>query len=167
MARAQATDFLQNFRFQVMTTDGKLGAKNGRADNYPMAGFSACTIPSISVETGAYREGIWTYTKKQPGVPTIETCELSRGVCRKETELYKWILDGIKGRDYRCTVVIGQYHRDNDKTPARRVVLHEAWAQAHKPAGDLDGTSSEINISTLTIECEFFDIVVDGVKMEG
>jgi phage tail-like protein len=172
MARAENSDFLHNFRFQV--TDVKagggtfLGTSAPRGDRFPQGGFNACGMPNVTVESATYREGIWTYTKKQPGVPTFEPITLSRGVARAETALAKWIYLVIKGGEYRADVTINHFHRDNAQQPARKITLWNAFPTSNKVSSDLDATSSDISITEMTLDYESFDIeVVGGEKVEA
>ena len=53
MARAQATDFIHSFRYQVVAD---VGAPAGELFD-PEAGFSSVTVPEMNVEVSEYKEG--------------------------------------------------------------------------------------------------------------
>ena len=102
MARSQATDFLQSFRFHVKSLN--------RAGDFPdplqfgsdagingEAGFQSVTLPELSTEAVEYREGTFKYTKKQPGVPTVSDVTMMRGVVKTDTDFYDWLIRGISG----------------------------------------------------------------------
>lgn len=172
MARAEASDYLHSFRFQVVdvSADGGsfLGTAEPRGDRFPQGGFNACGMPNMTVETATYREGIWTWTKKQAGVPTLDDVTLSRGVARAETALAKWAMAAAKGGEYRADVTILHFHRDDAQQPARRIILREAFPVSVKLAGDLDATSSDISITEMTLAYESFDLqVVGGESVES
>lgn len=172
MARAQSSDLLHNFRFQV--TDVKsgggsfLGTEEKRGEKFPQAGFSQCSMPSITVESATYREGLWRYTKKFPGIPTLEAITLQRGVAKAESALYKWVLACVKGEEYRADVTVAHFHRENDAAPARRIHLKNAFATGHKPGADLDANSSDVSIAEVTVDYESFDVeIVGGEKIDS
>ena len=74
MARAVDTDLYHNFRFHVVDPAG------GNLD--PVAGFRTASIPDLTVDMSEYREGVYKYTRKYPGIPKVGDCSLSKGVRR-------------------------------------------------------------------------------------
>ena len=182
MARAQATDPLHNFRYHVRVTgiDG-LGDDPLQPGGSPLAegyspastaeaGFQAASTPEYTTEVAEYREGLTTYTRKFPGVPTTNEVTLSRGVARFDTTFYAWVVAGIEGREYRADVTYfhaqreGRTHPfnpDDDFTPqnSKRYILREAFAMRVKPAADMDATSSDISLAEVDIAYENFEIV--------
>lgn len=108
--RAVATDVLSVFRFQVDAI-GTFGARFLDTGN-PQAGFVSVTVPEISVETIEYREGHHTYTKRLPGIPTMEPITLRRGVVRRDSAFWNWMKTVIEGSgSFRATVEIKHYSR--------------------------------------------------------
>jgi phage tail-like protein len=118
MARAQATDYLHNMRFQVETSapTGAPGDITSAAvpGSGPEAGFSACTIPEATIEAVEYKEGQFLYIRKYPGNVTFGDVTLSRGVALVEGGFWLWIATVINGvAEYRMDVTIKHYHRTN------------------------------------------------------
>jgi len=119
MPRSVKTDYMQNFRFMAVAFD----AENKKRMQYippaagnqiePEAGFSSCGTPSATVEVAEYREGTSVYTKKFPGVPSVEDITMQRGVARGDSTFWAWTKQVIEGSgEYRCTVEINHYARD-------------------------------------------------------
>lgn len=152
MARAQADDLLQSFRFRVFAAD------DGFLD--PNAGFNNVTTPELSTEVAEYREGNRKYTLKQPGVPSVENVTMQRGLARTESTFANWFLARLfGGAPYRTELLINVYDQlatgeAVDDTPSRQIVCKEAFPNRWKPIGDLDATSSDININELECVCE-------------
>jgi len=151
MARTQAQDLIQSFRFQVADSDSFLDST---------AGFNNVTTPEVSLEVAEYREGNRKYTLKQPGVPTVESCTLQRGIAKAETNFYDWLVtDLLGGAKYRTDLLIKVF--DQVKTgevvtddPTRELTVYEAFPNRVKIIGDLDATSSDINIQEIECACE-------------
>ena len=187
MARAQATDFLQNFRFHVETIAqaglgwnpinyDRTGASNTGVDS--KAGFQSCSLPDVSMDAVEYREGTYKYTKKFAGVPTVSDVSLMRGVVVKDTAFYDWIIRAISGAEYRADIQIKQFTRnnmvlpegaadpeysvgENGKTPtrcARTYICHECVPTRGKPGADLDATSSEVAMAECDFALEWFEV---------
>ena len=189
MARAQATDFLQNFRFHVEATSvagtgwqpinyTRTGDGNTGVDS--KAGFQSCSLPDVSMDAVEYREGTYKYTKKFAGVPTVSDVSLMRGVVVKDTTFYDWIIRAVSGAEYRADITIKQFTRNNmvleegSSTPnavtaaeygkiptrcARTYVCHECLPTRAKPGGDLDATSSEVAMGECDFALEWFEVV--------
>jgi len=131
MARAQSTDFLQNFRFHVSTiatagdeTWEPIGvarpagaAGSGNTAIGSVAGFQSCSLPDTSMDAVEYREGTYKYTKKFAGVPTISDVSLMRGVVVKDTVFYDWMVRAVSGGEYRADIQIQQFTRSNVLDP--------------------------------------------------
>ena len=159
------TDYYHNFRFHVKV-EGPGGIDYLDSES---AGFNTCTLPELTTEATEYREGIWIYTRKYPGIPTVSDVSLGRGVTRKRSTFYRWMIYCIEGGEYRARMTIYQYHRVG-KEPAERAVRDDlAYAKKYvceeclptrmKPAGDLDATSSDVSIQELDIAIERFKVV--------
>ena len=177
MARIQATDFLLSFRFQVsMTEFAKPGdipkyLSHDRADD-GQAGFQSVTLPEMTIEATEYREGTYKYTRKFPGPPTISEVSCMRGVVRKDTAFFDWCVAAISGSEYRATITIAQYTRDDlpaefdvnefselPNNASREYICYECVPVRVKPAGDLDATSGEVSMAEVDFAPEYFAIV--------
>ena len=154
MARAQSSDFLQNFRYLVTATAFPGGGDPLQAEG----GFNSVTIPDITVEIAEYREGIFTFTRKFPGIPAFTDVTLTKGVVRGDTKFFDWIQRCIGDTEYRTDVLIYHFHRDDRVNPAKVYRLNEAFATRTKLAGDLDATSSDVSISEMDISFEFLQL---------
>ena len=165
MARGITEDRLQNFRYRLVT-DATSGL------NFE-AGFNSITVPEITLEAAEYREGTYTFTRKQPGIPTVSDCTLSQGVTRNGTPFYDLIkrslgiVDDPAAQPYRIDVTIYHYHILDDMgdeggtllgDASQKIKLINAFAIRAKPSGDLDATASDISLR----EC---DLAVEEVQV--
>jgi len=145
------------------------------------AGFSNVTTPEVTMEAVEYREGNYVYTRKYPGIATMNDITMSRGVTVKDSTFWAWAKRTAEGGgNYRSDLTIHHYHRANTllgegssknftqwstetSAAARRYVVFEAFPIRHKVAGDLDATASEISIMELDVGFEHFTIEEDTV----
>jgi len=156
IARSSVSDYFQNFRFHIVDTAGVGGFDIA-------AGFTKITIPNLSLDAVDYREGVFIYTQKQPGIPKIGDCELTKGVAKKDSDFFKWIQKPINGgQNYRSDLVIMEYQIDDEfginGTPSRTISLFNAFPIDFKPASDLDASQNDIAVTTLKLSLEEFDI---------
>ena len=152
MARAVDTDFYHNFRFHVVDPAG------GNLDK--VAGFRTCSVPDLSVDTAEYREGVYKYTRKYPGIPKVGECALSKGVAKKNSDFLAWLFKCIDGGvpSYRSDIDILEYHISDtlgiDGHASKVIHLREVFPISVKPTGDKDSSSSDIAITELTFAVE-------------
>lgn len=168
MARTEDSDFYQNFRFHATIQDdseGWFATDESEVQVSAQAGFQSITIPEVSFEASEYREGIYRYTKKQPGPPAFSDASFMRGVTKSDTSFYKWAVAVLEGGEYRADVDIFLIHRTEgaggetlDTSKARKITLREAFPIRVKPAGDLDATSGEVSIAELDCSVEYFEL---------
>lgn len=157
MARSINTDPFHNFRFHVIDPSG------GNLD--PVAGFTQAALPDITVDAQEYREGVFKFTQKYPGIPTISEVQLMKGIFIKDSDFFRWILKTINGgEDYRTDLVIQQYHISDEfginGTPSRITRLKEVFPTTVKPTADLDATGSEVSIQECTLAVEEIEIEI-------
>jgi len=155
MARSVETDPFHDFRFHLVDPAG------GNLD--PVAGFTAVTMPDATVEEAPYREGTFIWTQKYPGVPTVGDVQLSKGIFKRESDFFNWVLKVVfGGQEYRTELVLQEYHITDEfginGTPSRVTRLRECWGKQAKPTSDKDATSSNVSIQTLVISVEEFEI---------
>lgn len=187
MARSQAQDFLQGFRFHVemlgdqtnyLTLDGDSAVRPGGR-----AGFQSCTLPEVSAEATEYREGTFKYTRKFSGVASVTDLSLMRGLALNDTALFSWMMDAIGGGEHRRDITVKQYTRAAlfspsganaalsegtegdyvgaaEATQARSYNCFECIPTRCKPGADLDASSSEVSIQEVDIALEYFTISV-------
>ena len=159
-ARPHSSDYFHVFRFHVIDEgDGTLN---------PVAGFSACTMPEITVEAAEYKEGIWTYKRKSPGIPAFNDITLTQGIVKGRTQFWDWIKSVQKGEDYRRNITILVFHRtdvvskDNyaQSNASFKVHLTDAFPIRVKAGLDLDGNTSDIMVSEM-------DLAYENAEMEN
>ncbi len=173
MARLQATDFLLSFRFQVSTLAFN-GEENPLAfeNDGKAAGFQSVTLPEITLEATEYREGIYKYTRKYPGPPTITEVSCMRGVVKTDTAFFDWCVAAMSGAEYRADIQILQYTRSDmpgPSSPDEYSDLPDHGSRAYncfqcvpvrvKPAGDMDATSGEVSMAEIDFAPEYFTII--------
>lgn len=151
MARAVDTDLYHNFRFHVVDPAG------GNLDR--VAGFRTCSVPDISVDTAEYREGVFKYTRKYPGIAKVGECSLSKGVVKKTSDFMAWLFKCIDGGvTYRSDITIQEFHISDpfgiDGRPSKVIQLKEVFPISVKPTGDKDASSSDVAIQEMTLSVE-------------
>jgi phage tail-like protein len=164
MPRSQSTDPFQTFRFHVTAT--KAGG-NGIDPFGPVAaGFMSVSLPTINVESVEYKEGTMVYRRKFPGDVTFDDITLTRGVVSKGSELWNWINECARGKEYRIDLEIKHFHRQDivDKddfttlTPSRVIKCFNCFPISVKPGSDLDAQSSEVSVQEITLSIERFEV---------
>lgn len=155
MARSIETDPYHNFRFHLVDPAG------GNLD--AVAGFMSVTMPDVTVEEAPYREGVFKWTQKYPGVPAVGDVTLNKGVFKRDSDFHNWVLKVINGgQEYRTELILQQYHITDEfgitGTPSRITRLRECWGKQAKPTGDVDATASAVMVQSLTISVEEFEV---------
>lgn len=122
MAKAQRTDPLRNFKFQVYIEPS--GRLKTLSPDLNKLGFSSMSGLSVSNDLLAYREGgMNTHTHKMVGMSDFSAVSFVRGVFADGSELWKWqqfihaweggVPNGSMGADrdsdYRCDIVVKVY----------------------------------------------------------
>jgi len=165
MARAETTDFFQSFRFHV-----KAGpAFDGSVFLDPQAGFQSVSTPEYSLDNVEYREGLYKYTRKYPGVPSTNELSLARGVARKGTAFYDWVKTAIEGGEYRIDLDIRHFHRadgpgfSTTSASSRSYLCLECFPTRVKVAADLDSQTSDVSIEELDLVFEEFELQENDV----
>jgi phage tail-like protein len=176
--RAQGYDFLHGFKFrakaeQVQGVNLLKHSVNGDA------GFNSITTPETTAEISEYREGMYAFTRKEPGVPSQGDVTFSRGVVLSDTMFWDWLKRVLFGGSYRAEVTYYHYHRTamphaagvapdvpsgqyasdalTAKDASNIYVLSEAFPSRVKPAGDLDATASDISLQEMDMSYEWWD----------
>jgi len=158
MARAASTDFYLNFRFHVLDPAG------GNLD--PVAGFTSVSTPDITVDVADYREGIYRWTRKFPGVQSVGEVQLSKGTARRESDFFNWVLKVINGgvATYRTDLIVMEFHITDEfginGSPSRILRCRECFPSSTKPMADKDSTGSEVAMQELTITVEEIEVEI-------
>lgn len=175
--RAANTDMMQGFRYHVIANDGTgedplQATVNSDREGYESkahAGFQSVTIPEISLEAAEYREGIWEWTQKYPGPPTVSEITLMRGITKRDTTFYDMVRASIRGQQYRADVTILHYQRAemskaveaSSEAGIRRFICGESFAIRAKPAGDFDSMAGDVSLSEMDLAVEQFDVAFE------
>ena len=117
------------------------------------------TMPDVQLAEAVYREGVFVWSQKYPGIPIVSDITLTKGIFRRNSDFYKWVKKCITGgEDYRADLVMNQYHISDEwginGTPSRVTRLLECFAKGTKATDDGTATDSEIAVQTLTLSCE-------------
>jgi phage tail-like protein len=171
--RAAVDDLMQGFRFHVTAANAAgidllqpVPSRPGEFEGGGQAGFQSVTLPEITLEATEYREGTFTWTQKYPGPPTVSDCTLMRGVAKKDTAFYDWVLGTVNGAEYRSDVTIWHYQRTEmgrasksaTGTDMRRVLCHNCIPTRVKPAADFDSMSGEVSLAEVDFAMESFEL---------
>lgn len=120
-------------------------------DGLEAGGFSEVSGFDASIDVIEYREGNYEQTPmKLPGLKKYGNITLKKGVT-DNTELYTWILAGIRGEVERKTITITLL--DESNTAVARWMVINAWPVKYT-APDFNATASEVAIETLEIAHE-------------
>ena len=155
MARSVETDPYHDFRFHLVDPAG------GNLD--PVAGFTTVTMPEVTVEEAPYREGTFVWTQKYPGVPGVSDITLNKGIFKRGSDFFDWVLKVVEGgQEYRTELLLQQYHITDEfgitGTPSRVTRLRECWGKQAKPTSDQDATSSNVALQSLVISVEEIEV---------
>ena len=143
-ARTASLDPLQKYRFRL-TIPG-IPAE---------VGFQKVSGLNLEIGVAEYAEGGYDYTHKLPGKPKVGEVTLEQGSFASDTNIssMQLVKDVLTNPDFRSTVIIE--HLDRFGNTGRVFKLAEAWASKWE-GSDLDATSDDAAIDTLTIQFEKF-----------
>lgn len=147
------------------------------------AGFSQVTLPKANVGEITYRENIDNQRSiKVPGLVKFDPVTLSRGVTASR-DLYDWyrlvndelallsvanelgrdsIKTPIQNDNFRKDVIIEVLNRKGE--PIKAWYLFNAWPTVYVPGNDLDASSEEKLVESLTLTYEHFIELEGGVE---
>lgn len=156
MARSVSTDPYHGFRFHIVDPAG------GNLD--PVAGFKTATMPEVSAPAVNYREGVYLWTRKYPGVPEVGDVTFETGIFRRESSFFEWIKRVVEGgaAEYRTDLIVQQYHISDefgiDGAPSRVTRLKEAFPVTVKPTGDFDSEGADVQLQSITLAVEEMEV---------
>lgn len=140
MADARVADPATAFRFQVNST--KLRGP---------AGFSKISGIKEENEVMEYREGSdkQLAVRKIPGLRTYPEVTFEKGLTRQGLDLVNWRKDVLRGAEgFRASVLVTV--QDCTGNAARSAQMERGWPSSLEMS-DLDGSSSEVAVETMTI----------------
>ena len=145
MARTIEQDPLQSFMFKVIIHDGT---------NNVEIGFQKVSGLSREVEVIEYMEGMQDRAYKLAGRESVGEVTFERGMYADSSlqTYYEKILNNTSAR-YTIDIEI----LDRTKVIRRKFTLSECWFSKYE-IGDLDATSSDVIIETLTVQFEQFEV---------
>lgn len=155
MPRAQSTDYYHANKFHVVDSENFLN---------PLAGFNTLTIPERTHEVAEYKEGIFTYTRKQVGNPSFSDLTMTRGIVKNDTAFTDYVRDASEGFAYRTDFDVYHFHRDDvqglleytNAAPSRIIRCFNALPIRVKPGSDMDAAGSDISIQEIDFAIERF-----------
>lgn len=146
-------DFYHANKFHIVDSENYLN---------PLAGFNTCTMPEQTMEVAEYKEGIFTYTRKQLGNPSFSDITMTRGIVKNDTVFSDYIKNAAEGFEVRTDFQIYQFHRDDvqgmleysNAAPSRIVRCFNAIPIRVKFGSDFDGSASDIAIQEIDFAIE-------------
>jgi phage tail-like protein len=96
MARTQLNDYLLTHQFHLLDVDFSMAVPPWVL--WPAAGFSAITMPELSIETEEIREGTSDFVYKVLKQGTTNTITLSKGASAFNSDFWRWTMACLSGR---------------------------------------------------------------------
>jgi phage tail-like protein len=103
MARGPLGDYLMSYRFHLLDVDWTLGVPPFVL--MPMAGFSAITMPEMTIETEEIIEGTYNFKHQVLTKANVGSITLSRGATMFNADFWRWITACLKGSVYSGNLV--------------------------------------------------------------
>ena len=141
MARTMESDPLQSFMFKVKINGLPTGV-----------GFQKVSGISREVAVVEYLENMYDHTHKLPGRESVSEITFERGMY-KDTHLQGLYTKIFNNKKTRSTVVLQICDRFGKVR--REFQMAECWFSKYE-VGDLDATSDDVIIETLTMQFEYF-----------
>lgn len=141
MARTMESDPLQSFMFKVQISGLPTGV-----------GFQKVGGISREVAVVEYLENMYDHTHKLPGRESVGEITFERGMYADDylQKLYEQVFNN---KTKRSTVTLQICDRFGKKR--REFQMAECWFSKYE-CGDLDATSDDVIIETLTMQFEYF-----------
>ena len=141
MARTMESDPLQSFMFKVQINGLPTGV-----------GFQKVSGISREVAVVEYLENMYDHTHKLPGRESVGEITFERGMYADD-HLQKLYAKIFNNKSARSTVTLQICDRFGNKR--REFQMAECWFSKYE-VGDLDATSDDVIIETLTMQFEYF-----------
>jgi phage tail-like protein len=147
----------------------------------PVYGFSGCSLPSISLEMKAIKEGNYEYPRKVISGASVGTVTLEQGVSIFNSDFYDWVRKAVVGRIPPKNLLLVQFSRMNPvsspnvlrtppgtgflnqafgnlefaaRIPGRAWLFKECRPTNYRPGSDFAASSGEVSIASLELEME-------------
>lgn len=141
MARTMESDPLQSFMFRVQISGLPTGV-----------GFQKVGGISREVAVVEYLENMYDHTHKLPGRESVGEITFERGMYADDylQKLYEQVFNNKKGRSTVVLQVCDRFGKIR-----RQFQMAECWFSKYE-VGDLDATSDDVIVETLTMQFEYF-----------
>jgi phage tail-like protein len=181
MSRLRFLDMLQVYPFWVFDASGFAGNPLLSILD-PVLGFSACTMPEITIEHREIQPGNWEYKRRAVKTADVGSITLSRGARFYDSDFYIWLNNAIKGKQpLRRNLVLVHFMgyrplrqalgRDTSdplpdevaftslatRLPARAWHLVACLPSRYKAGGDFDAAAGDVSIQELEVQPEHVD----------
>lgn len=167
MARAVDTDPLQNFNYYLL--DIPVPAiipvafpfKTGQGlSEQQLLSFKSIAVPSMDIQMKDIQEGNWPFKHSVPlGFVSTGDVTIESAVTPLSMDFHLWFFQAVWGTAAprrNLTVV----HTRQDKLVPRRIYnLYGCIPKSWKPSSDMDASSSDISIETLTLSVNQIEVL--------
>ena len=186
MSRLRFLDVLQVYPFWIFDASGFAG--NPLMSIFdPVLGFSACTMPEITIEHRDIQPGNWEYKRRAVKTADVGSITMSRGARFYDSDFYIWLNNAIKGRQpVRRNLVLVHFMGYRPirqalagnisdqlpdgiaflslvtRIPARAWCLTACLPGRYKAGSDFDASSSDVSIQELEVQPEHIDEMTIG-----
>lgn len=167
MARAEDTDPLQNYNYYLLDIPVanviplafpfKVG--QGAAEGQLLS-FKSIAIPNATMDTKTIKEGNWPVAHEIPlGSHKWGDCTITSAITPLSMDFYLWFYQAVwgTGAPRRNFTVV---HTGRDKLIPRRIYnLYECFPKSWQPSSNMDASSSDISIETLTMSVHRLEVL--------
>lgn len=140
-ARTSSEDPIMKYKFRLTIP----GLPSG-------IGFQTVSGLTQEIAVTEYSEGLYDYTHKLPGRPSVGEVTAERGVYA-DNSMQDLLKTTLTNPSFRNTIIFEQLNRFGETV--RTYKLAEAWVSNWENS-DADATSDDVAIETITIQFEYF-----------
>lgn len=167
MARSVDTDPLQNFNYYLLDIPTasiiplafpfKIG--QGIAERQLLS-FKSIAVPTMEMQMKDVQEGNWPFKHSIPtGAVSTGDVTIESAVTPLSMDFYLWFFQAVwgTGAPRRNLTVV---HTRQDKLVPRRIYnLYGCMPKSWKPSSDMDASSSDVSIETLTFSVHQVEVL--------
>jgi phage tail-like protein len=132
-------------------------------DGVPVAAFTECILPAVSIEVIEYRAGddIQIGIHKLPGLVKYGDLILKRGISGPPSSiaLWDWFSGFVQGTGKATTLTVSLL--DGQRVPVMQWTFSNAWPVKYE-APVLNGKTSALAIETLEVAVEGMKVTTSG-----